>query len=252
MSEVVDFDELAGAEACFAAASRLLYCEPNVAEVAAQAATRQFAAAPFAASEPRAAQGLALMDAWCREAAASAGLAAGKAPDAAALGASPAFCERVDALKREWLRLFAGAGAPEASCLESFYVEPNSHMFGSNTLAVREAYRRHGLQIERLHAEPDDHLGLMVGFIGYLIGEELTAREEGGAETARCLESEQGEFLTGHVLPWLAAWRFRVERHASSDYFRGAGDFVFGLCACYARRFGIVFSEQDEVFRRVR
>ncbi|MFR5093067.1 MAG: molecular chaperone [Adlercreutzia equolifaciens] len=61
-------------------------------------------------------------------------------------------------------RLFVGLGTPEASCQESFYVEPNSHMFGKNVIAVREAYRRHGLEIERLHREPD-HLGLMLGFL---------------------------------------------------------------------------------------
>ena len=64
---------------------------------------------------------------------------------AARLVESPAFAEAVAELRREWLRLFVGLGTPEASCLESFYVEPNSHMFGKNVIAVREAYRRHGL-----------------------------------------------------------------------------------------------------------
>ena len=73
------------------------------------------------------------------------------------------FDERVAALRREWLRLFVGAGTPDAPSWESFYRDPNSQLFSARTLEVREQYRRHGLQIERLHAEPDDHLGLMLG-----------------------------------------------------------------------------------------
>ena len=95
---------------------------------------------------------------------------------AARLVESPAFAEAVAELRREWLRLFVGLGTPEASCLESFYVEPNSHMFGKNVIAVREAYRRHGLEIERLHREPDDHLGLMLGFLSRLDGRGARGR----------------------------------------------------------------------------
>ena len=143
------------------------------------------------------------------------------------------------ALRREWLRLFVGAGTPDAPSWESFYRDPNSQLFSARTLEVRERYRRHGLQIERLYAEPDDHLGLMLGFVGHLIGLE-----------AEALADEQESFLVEHVLPWLAAWRYSVDAHASSDYFRGAGAFVFGLCARYAQRFGVAFDREGQVFKR--
>ena len=61
---------------------------------------------------------------------------------------------------------------------------------------------------------------------------------------------EQESFLVEHVLPWLAAWRYSVDAHASSDYFRGAGAFVFGLCARYAQRFGVAFDREGQVFKR--
>lgn len=248
-------EELAAAEVCFAVASSLLYEEPAAESVAAQAVCRQFADAPFAADNPFARKGLALLDAWCVDA-----LAAARADgwaetgdaevDAVALAANAAFAERVGALRREWLRLFVGLGTPEASCLESFYVEPNSHMFGKNTLAVREAYRRHGLQAERLHHEPDDHLGLMLGFLSRLMAEERAAVEAGDEAAAEALGAEQEAFLAEHVLPWLAAWRYGVEKCARTDYFRGVGDFTFGLVACYAERFGIRFNEEAQAFKR--
>lgn len=252
-------ETLAAAEVCFAEASSLLYGEPSATAVAAQVAGRQFAAAPFAADNAWAARGLALMDGWCVEAASAASLdavAVEPAPgepdvDAAvALAGSAVFTERVGELRREWLRLFVGAGAPEASCLESFYVEPNSHMFGRTALAARTAYRRHGLMSERVGKEPDDHLGLMLGFLSRLMAEEREALEAGDGDAARALAEEQEAFLVEHVLPWLSAWRYAVEKHARTDYYRGLGDFVFGLGACYAERFGIRYDGEAQAFKR--
>ena len=160
------------------------------------------------------------------------------------------FDERVAALRREWLRLFVGAGTPDAPSWESFYRDPNSQLFSARTLEVREQYRRHGLQIERLHAEPDDHLGLMLGFVGHLIGLEAEALAVGDGAAAGEAADEQESFLVEHVLPWLAAWRYSVDAHASSDYFRGTGAFVFGLCARYAQRFGVAFDREGQVFKR--
>lgn len=255
MNTPFNSDELARAEVCFAVASQLLYVEPNVASVAEQAASRQFACAPFGEDSEDVREGLRLLDGWCADALHAAEVTDGAdeadGVDAAALLVeSPAFAESVDELRREWLRLFVGLGTPEASCLESFYVEPNSHMFGKNVIAVRAAYRRHGLEIERLHREPDDHLGLMLGFLSRLVAEEREAAEAGDEQRAVALADEQDAFLTEHVLPWLAPWRYAVEKHARTDYYRGVGTFVFGLAACYAEHFGIRFDEEACAFKR--
>ena len=189
-------DVLAAAEACFAQASQLLYCEPDAEVVADQVAERPFQNAPFGMDDADVREGMALMDAWC-----------------------------------------VAAAADEAG-------------FDARTLEVREQYRRHGLQIERLYAEPDDHLGLMLGFVGHLIGLEAEALAVGDDAAAGEAADEQESFLVEHVLPWLAAWRYSVDAHASSDYFRGAGAFVFGLCARYAQRFGVAFDREGQVFKR--
>ncbi|WP_101721456.1 TorD/DmsD family molecular chaperone [Eggerthella timonensis] len=230
MSIPYDQETLACVEACFAAASRLLYCEPDDAEVAGQVEQRMFAEAPFGMDDAHVRAGLTAMDAWCDE---------------------PFDEERLAALKREWFRLFVGAGTPDAPSWESFYVDPNSQLFSKHTLEVRAWYQRYGLKIERLHAEPDDHLGLMLGFVGHLIGLEAEARAENDERRAAELAHDQEAFLVEHVLPWLAAWRYSVNERAASNYFRGAGDFVFGLCACYARRFDVAFDEDGQVFKRM-
>ena len=233
-----EFDRAARAavEACFAQASQLLYSEPETGTISAHVADRLFLSAPFGMENPYVRQGLELLDAWCVEAAES--------PED--------FDERIAELQREWLRLFVGTGVPEAPCWESFYVEPNSQMFGRCTLEVRACYRRHGLQIERIHSEPDDHLGLMLGFMGRLVGVEAEALANGNDVSARQAVEEQGAFLAEHVLPWLAVWRYSAFERAKTDYYRGVAQFVFGLCACYAERFGITFDEADQAFKRMR
>ena len=193
-------DVLAAAEACFAQASQLLYCEPDAEVVADQVAERPFQNAPFGMDDADVREGMALMDAWCVAAAAD----------------EAGFDERVAALRREWLRLFVGAGTPDAPSWESFYRDPNSQLFSARTLEVREQYRRHGLQIERLHAEPDDHLGLMLGFVGHLIGLEAEALAVGDGAAAGEAADEQESFLVEHVLPWLAAWRYSMRRPTTS------------------------------------
>lgn len=231
-------DQLSSAEVVFAQASQLLYCEPDSQNVANCARSRMFATAPYGMESERVCHGLELMSSWLDEC----------APDADAA----AFEDRMGSLRREWFRLFLGAGTPDAPCWESFYREPNSHLFGKRTLEVRDWYRRYGLQIEKLYSEPDDHLGLMLGFVSRLVALEADALAANDEEAACKAASEQEEFLSEHVLPWLAAWRYSVEKSATSDYFRGVGELVFGLCELYAGRFDVTFDEEAQVFKKAR
>ena len=41
-----------------------------------------------------------------------------------------------------------------------------------------------------------------------------------------------------------------IEKYARTDYYRGVGDFVFGLVACYAERFGVRFDGEASAFKR--
>lgn len=114
MNTPFDSDTLAAAEVCFAVASQLLYLEPEIAPVAEQVASRQFASAPFGEGNDDERQGLHLLDGWCAVA-----LNASEVPEeasadeaAARLVESPAFAEAVAELRREWLRLFVGLGTP--------------------------------------------------------------------------------------------------------------------------------------------
>ena len=146
--------------------------------------------------------------------------------------------------------LFYMVGQSRTSPYESVYRTDDATLYGPTTFQVREAYAAHGLAFGRSANEPDDHLGLMLGFLSRLVAEEREAAEAGDEQRAVALADEQDAFLTEHVLPWLAPWRYAVEKHARTDYYRGVGAFVFGLVACYAGRFGIRFDEEACAFKR--
>lgn len=237
MSIVYSVDKLSAAEVCFAQASRFLYCEPDKDTIVSQAREHAFASVPYASDNEYVQRGLNSLETWLDE--------------AVFQSETPMLIERVDSLRREWFRLFIGAGVPDAPCWESYYREPNSHLFGKCTLEVREYYRRWGLQIEHLHSEPDDQLGLMLGFMSRLISLEADAIAVGDKNSACDIANEQNKFLAEHILPWLAVWHYDVGKYATSSYFRGVGDFTFGLCECYANRFEVIFDTDSRIFRRM-
>lgn len=230
MEEKTESEMLEGARLAFSFASQLVYLEPQEEMISSFCETRIFESSPFAAENQVVANGLQLLDGWCVRAAAG---------DLAA---------EVKELRCEWLSLFGGAGTPQAPCWESYYVEPNSQLFGRATLDVRSWYRRYGLRIERLHNEPDDNLGLMLGFVGHLMGLESASAASGDVSAAIAAREAQREFMVEHVLPWLPAWRYLAAKYAKSEYYRGIADLVFGLVQEYVMRFGIVFRSEEDVF----
>lgn len=119
---------------------------------------------------------------------------------------------------------------------------------GRSTLAVRAAYRAWGLEFERKAHEPEDALGLMLAFCSFLMEREIEALEEGDEAAAAKAASSLEAFMAEHMLPWASAWRFLVQNHAKTDYYRGVGELVFGLERAYARRFGITCDPEDGTF----
>ena len=225
----LDSCDLASAAVALDFAARLVQVEPDEAWVRRCIDDDLFSASPFGENDDAVKKGLSLMDSWCK-----------------VFMGDPH--ESLAAIRREWLRLFVGLGAPDASLSESFYVDPNGALFSGNTLKVRAAYQAWGLENNRRAHEPDDMLGMMLAFCAYLARTAAEASRSGDeALEVRALDSFE-RFLVEHMLPWASAWRFLVAKHASSDYYRGVGEFVFGLEHACAARFGIEFDEVDGVF----
>lgn len=217
------------AQAAFGLAARLVQQEPDMEWVNLCITEDLFDECPFGMDDSAVASGLRKLQSWNTTARLNVEEATGD------------IC-------REWLRLFVGLGSPEAPVWEAVYIEPDATMTGGSTLEVRRIYRKWGLQFERKGSEPDNSLGLMLAFCSYLLGRELEAIGASEGDIAAEAVADLEEVLAQHMLPWVSAWRFLVNEHAKTDYYRGVGDLVFGLERSLAARFGIAFNESDGTF----
>jgi TorA maturation chaperone TorD len=145
----------------------------------------------------------------------------------------------VAALKREWLRLFAGIGEPQVPSWANYYLDPESRVLGRESLAARSMYASYGLELVRKGSEPDDDLGLMLRFLAHLAELEVT-----GADTA----ADRAELLREHILPWISAWRYAGLKFAESDFYRGAVEFTFGLVRACAASLGFSYHDDTRSF----
>lgn len=113
---------------------------------------------------------------------------------------APEDREALAALRREQARLLRGPGLPAAIPYESAYTDAERLLFQTSTMQVREAYAAHGLVPPRLHAEPDDHIGLELHFCAILAGRIVDALDSAREEEASAVAGSLSLFLTRHLL----------------------------------------------------
>lgn len=225
-------DELLAAQAAFNLVSHMLYVEPSDEEVTAYLEPQMFSEAPFAMEDAAVTAGLSALEDWCDQARSRIGEGAATLDECAS------------ELRRDWLNLLVGVGEPKAPSWAGYYLNPSSALLGESALGVRKLYHRHGYQLDRMGQEPDDNLGIMLGFIAVLIQLELDG--EGEAAEREAAEDCQVQLLQKFILPWLPLWRWSVERFARTEFYRGLGDLVFGLVRTYATRFGFAYVDGDK------
>ena len=195
---------------------RCFYEAPRAEWLAALAGDRLFDAWPFPSRDDGTAAGLALLSAFCAS------------WDPARLGA----------LEWDFNRLFVGPGEMLAPPWESVHRSKTKLTFQEPTLQVRELYLRFGVEAPAVHREPDDHLGLELAFLATLSDQAAEAATGNDtAHLARCFEA-QGDFLRDHLLAWAPACLALVEKHAETDYYRGAARLALGSLAESARLCG--------------
>ena len=215
-------EELEGARLAFSMAASLVYGEPDTAMLDRFLMPGLFEESPFGGTDEDVSRGLAAMAAWCDE-----------------------MCGRADhdgglaALRDDWFQLFAGPGEPAAPAWAGYYMATNSQILSEESLAVRRIYARHGFAPMRKNREPDDDLGIMLGFLGQLASEAAAAEMAGDDRAGRHALDDARVLLGRHILPWIGVWRERVVAKARTSFYRGVGDFVFGLVHSYAEGLGM-------------
>ena len=209
---------------------RCFYEAPRAAWLAALAGDRLFEVWPFPSRDDRTAAGLALLAAFCT-------------------GWDPA---RLGTLEWDFNRLFVGPGEMLAPPWESVHRSKTRLTFQEPTLQVRELYQRFGVEAPAVHREPDDHLGLELAFMATLsdLAAGAAARDD-AAQLAAGFQTQK-DFLQDHLLAWAPACLGLVEKHAETDYYRGAARLALGSLSESARLCGAGDGAKIEKVGRIR
>lgn len=177
--------------------------------MATLARDRMFREWPFPCADDDAADGLALLAAFCES-------------------WEPAMLGR---LTWDFNRLFVGPGEMRAAPWESVYRSRTKLTFQEPTLAMRALYERFGFESPAIHREPDDHLALELDFLAALSGLAAEAARDGdGERLAACFEAQQA-LLEQHLLAWAPRCLALVIEHADTDYYRGVARLALGSLA---------------------
>jgi len=119
----------------------------------------------------------------------------------------------IDQAKDEYTRLFIGPDHLPASPWESPYVTKDPAIFQENTLVVRETFRAHGFLPKSYMRVPDDHISLLMHFLG---GRAHTSVETFFSQDAAVLIAQLGDqlaFVQHHLNNWLS--HYAIDARAS-------------------------------------
>lgn len=125
------------------------------------------------------------------------------------------------ALLDDYNALFVGPNKLLAYPWESVYLSKDGILFDAPTLAVRDFYRRFGLQAPQKTHEPDDHIGLEMAFMVHLCSVGLCMAEQDDQDVLEQIRNAQRDFLSEHLLRWAPAFFQAVIDNTKTDYYRG-------------------------------
>lgn len=148
---------------------------------------------------------------------------------AALVSAPPAALVRP--LRDDYNALFVGPDHLLAPPWESVYLSSDHLIFDEQTLAVRAAYSRFGLQIPRIDREPDDHIGFELLFLSHLakLAAEALANDD-PSQATQTFDAARA-FLQAHPQQWVHLLVERIDQHARTDYYRGLAHLLLGSLA---------------------
>lgn len=137
-----------------------------------------------------------------------------------------------DSITADYIRLFIGGG-DSVLCppWESVYVSTDPMIFQPSTLDVRKHYAKNGLQVEKLHNEPDDHIGLELIFLSALI-----AKVSQGGQTD---SDEMKDFFALHLSPWVTHFCSIMGKAAKNDFFKGLAKITEGAVKGFGDMIGV-------------
>lgn len=129
--------------------------------------------------------------------------------------------DTVDAMRGDYMRLFVGPGRLLAAPWGSVYNNKDRAVFQTETVSVKNWYKRFSLALSSDYNEPADHVGLEFSFLSHLSELTLIASKRSDGEEVKRLIAAQRGFLTQHMLKWIPNWADEVEVHAQTKWYSG-------------------------------
>jgi putative dimethyl sulfoxide reductase chaperone len=201
--------DLTGEMLLFRLLGQLLYGELDRSWLQSLIDNDVFSESPYGAENADIARGLEILQKWASE---------------NKKGISDESFKRLVA---DHTRLFVAGTAPAAPW-ESVYFTQDRLVFQEKTLEVRTWYRRFGLEPEKLHQEPDDHIGLELIFISHLSMFAIRALEDQDDALYSRLMDARREFLEKHPGTWALTWCALVEKISKTDFYQGVAALTRG------------------------
>lgn len=199
------YERLAGESLACGLLGKILYTYPERSWILSLASEGVFAEMPFKMDRSEQEAGLDLLRDWTRQ------------------SRHGLTDEGFDAIRSDFTRLFIGPARPLAPPWESVSLSISGLTFQEETLEVRRWYARHGLQFEKLHKEPDDHIGIELAFIAHLAGLAVRAIENADEAAFNQAISAHMGFLTEHLLRWGPEWSRLMVDSAVTGFYQGIG-----------------------------
>lgn len=129
-------------------------------------------------------------------------------------------------LKEEYHRLFIGPGHLPAPPWESVYLSKEKIIFDEHTLAVRDFYKKWGVNTKEFKKEPDDHIGFELEFVSILIGKSIDALNENNIIKLKAAMSAQKEFFEKHILLWVEEFADKLFNNTEEKFYKGLALFT--------------------------
>ena len=201
---------LAGEALVLGLLGKVLLEDPNCEWLQSLINNNVFDDVPFGIENNDVSKGLTLLQKWSAE------------------NSGDLLSQNFDDLQTDYARLFIGPAKVLTPPWESVYFSEERLVFQEETLQVREWYRRFDLQSVKLHAEPDDHVGLELTFLAHLAQRGLAALEQNDPSELQTLLEAQWEFLGSHPGKWVPTWCEQVAQEATTDFYRGIAYMIKG------------------------
>ncbi len=129
-------------------------------------------------------------------------------------------------LRHDYQVLFEGPGKLPAPPWESVYLSAEKLIFDEQTMAVRQFYKKHNIQISNFGKEPDDHIGLELQFMAILADKSFQLLLEHNISDFHTAISAQVDFLKEHLLQWASQFADLVCLNAETSFYKGLGLFL--------------------------